>query len=193
MPTVAAGPDDVVAVLEAGRGVEFLEGGGGRHDLLDHGLQAAALLAAWRPGDDELAVAGLVHDIGHVLAPGLDDAHGEVAAAFVAPVLGRRVAALVRLHVPAKRYAVTRDPTYRARLAPDSIASLALQGGDMDGAELAAFEAEPHGADALVLRRADEGAKEPDRSVPGLGHWLGSLRAVAAGAKMAAPGPPGRN
>ena len=35
---------------------------------LDHALQTAALLAHLQPGDDELAAAGLVHDIGHLLA-----------------------------------------------------------------------------------------------------------------------------
>ena len=36
---------------------------------LDHGLQCAFELAAVRPDDHELQVAGLVHDIGHRFGP----------------------------------------------------------------------------------------------------------------------------
>ena len=42
---------------------------------LDHALQTAALLAHLHPGDHELAAAGLVHDIGHLLPGGTDEAH----------------------------------------------------------------------------------------------------------------------
>ena len=42
-------------------------------DLHDHALQTAALLRRGHPSDKELQVAGLVHDIGHLLRPG-DDA-----------------------------------------------------------------------------------------------------------------------
>ena len=65
---------------------------------LDHGLQCAHELAIAHPGDDELQVAGLVHDIGHRF--GDDAGHGVLGAGFVRPVLGERVAALVDLHVP---------------------------------------------------------------------------------------------
>ncbi|GHE05062.1 HD domain-containing protein [Streptomyces alanosinicus] len=38
-------------------------------DILDHGLQVAALLAVSHPDDEELQLAGLVHDIGRFLVP----------------------------------------------------------------------------------------------------------------------------
>jgi predicted HD phosphohydrolase len=145
---------------------------------LDHGLQCAEELKALAPDDVELQLAGLVHDVGHGRAHIRD--HGWAGADAVRGVLGDRVAELVGLHIDAKRYLVTTDTAYRATLSPVSVATLALQGGNMDGAELARFEAWPHWRAALDLRRADERAKTPGRAVPGLETWTPALRAFAA-------------
>lgn len=139
--------------------------------VLDHQLQCAALLAVERPDDLELQVAGLVHDIGHRLSPGASAAHGRLAGDAVRPLLGDRVAALVELHVPAKRYLVTVDPAYRRELSDGSTISLARQGGDLSADERARLEDDPHLADALVLRRCDERAKVVDLPVDGLERW----------------------
>jgi predicted HD phosphohydrolase len=139
--------------------------------LLEHGLQCAALLAWQRPDDVELQVAGLLHDIGHTLVPGDVDGHGRHAAAYLEPILGSRVADLVALHVPAKRWLVTTDPAYTAQLSAGSLATLALQGATMTPAECAAFEASPWFDDAVVLRRADEGAKVGGLDVGALDRW----------------------
>ncbi|GGU92266.1 hypothetical protein GCM10010260_28610 [Streptomyces filipinensis] len=64
-------------------------------DILDHGLQAAALLAVSHPRDEELQPAGLVHGIGHCLVPADESGHGRHAAAAVEGLLGPRVARLV--------------------------------------------------------------------------------------------------
>ncbi|MCX5380207.1 hypothetical protein [Streptomyces sp. NBC_00091] len=61
-----------------------------------HGLQTAALLRRSHPYDKELQVAGLVHGLGPLLSAG-----GHDAAEAVRPLLGDRVARLVRLHAPA--------------------------------------------------------------------------------------------
>lgn len=165
----------VAALEEAGRtpseeGLAMTE--------LDHALQTAHELARRRPGDLELQVAGLVHDLGHAMGTG--DAHARLGAAALRPVLGDRVARLVEAHVPAKRYLVTVDPEYRASLSPGSIASLALQGGDLDAGAVAHHAASPWWADALELRRADDAAKTPGRVVPALDDWIAALRSVAA-------------
>lgn len=156
-------------------------------DILDHSLQCAHVLAGRRPADAELQVAGLVHDLGHVTGAGDPTApvtHGELGAAFVAPLLGERVAVLVALHVPAKRYLVATESSYGNRLSDGSAYSLGLQGGAMSEAEIAAFRADPHGPDAALLRQADEAAKVIGRTVPALDTWIPVLRQVAAAATL---------
>jgi predicted HD phosphohydrolase len=145
---------------------------------LDHGLQCAETLSRVAPDDKALQIAGLVHDICHGQCPIAD--HARVSADAVRPVLGERIAALVGLHVDAKRYLVATDPTYGERLSPVSVQTLALQGGPMDEAEARAFEANPHARDAISLRMADEEAKVVGMKVAGLDTWLPLLRAIAA-------------
>ena len=87
----------------------------------------------------------------------------------VSALFGDRVAQLVALHVEAKRYLVSADAAYRARLSPDSVRTLALQGGDMTAEAFAAFEAEAHWRDRLRLREADEAAKNSGPDGPGTG------------------------
>ncbi len=173
--------DQLVAFIDACDGVfDSLGADGDPVDILDHSLQCAAELARVAPDDTELQVAGLVHDLGHAVAHGSVTDHGAVGAAFVASLLGERVARLTALHVPAKRYLVATDPAYADALSAGSTLSLAHQGGAMDAAEVAAYEADPHGAAAATLRRADEAAKVVGRVVPGIDAWVPALRAVAA-------------
>jgi len=144
---------------------------------LDHGLQCAAELKAMSPGDTDLHLAGLLHDIGHGRGHIRD--HAWTGAAAIGSLMGERIAQLVGLHIDAKRYLVTTDPAYRGKLSPTSIETLALQGGDMSADEVARFETWPHWRDALLLRRADEAAKTVGRVVPGLDAWLPALRLAA--------------
>jgi predicted HD phosphohydrolase len=145
---------------------------------LDHALQTAALLAHLHPGDDELAAAGLVHDIGHLLPGGTDEAHATDAARAVRRALGERVAATVGLHVAAKRYLVATDPGYGGVLTDDSVVSLGRQGGAMTGEEAAEFLALPSAADAVTLRRADDSGKVEGLVVRDLASWIPLLRGV---------------
>lgn len=142
-----------------------------RVGILAHGLQTAAVLAAHAPDDVELQIAGLVHDLGHVAVPHDVDGHGRHGRVLFEELLGERVADLVELHVPAKRYLVTVEEQYFGGLSDGSICTLAEQGGPMAPDEVATFEAEPRHQEAIVLRRADEAAKVPGREVPGLDHW----------------------
>jgi predicted HD phosphohydrolase len=182
--------DDIERLLAgaAGRPVE-VDGPGGVMPFthLDHALQVAAVLRRERPDDPELAVAGLVHDIGHLL-PGVGDAeHAGAGAAAVRQALGERVAELVGLHVEAKRYLVARQGTYGDELSADSVASLSLQGGPMSSDEQASFARLPHAADAVALRRADESGKVEGLPVGGLGEWLVIVRGLTASVRE--PGP----
>jgi len=144
-------------------------------DLLQHSLQCAQLLGNTASDDVELQVAGLLHDLGTMLEPGRPDTHARTGADSIEPLLGARVAALVGGHDQAKRYLVSTDPAYRSRLSGMSIATLAVQGGDMTDEECAAFEAGEHFASLIKLRRADDAAKVEGRNVPGLDYWRDRL------------------
>jgi predicted HD phosphohydrolase len=147
--------------------------------ILHHGLQCAAWLRRTEPDDFGLQLAGLLHDVGHILAPGHEDAHGAVGATYVRPVLGDRVAALIEAHVPAKRYLVTVDGSYRSQLSEGSVRTLILQGDAMSDDEVEAFRAAPYAEAAVQLRRADEAAKDPGAEVDDLAAWLPTLVAAA--------------
>jgi predicted HD phosphohydrolase len=147
---------------------------------LDHALQTAAVLAQRHPGDDELALAGLVHDIGHLLPGGTDEAHAADAADAVRRALGERVAGMVRLHVEAKRYLVATEEGYGGVLTGDSVRSLGRQGGAMTDEEAAEFLRRPWARDAVTLRRADDSGKVDGLVVGDLAGWVDLLGAVSA-------------
>ncbi|MFG2292900.1 HD domain-containing protein [Streptomyces sp. NPDC048603] len=150
-------------------------------DLHDHGLQTAALLRRSHPADKELQVAGLVHDLGHLLRPGDDAGHAEAGAAAVRPLLGARVARLVELHVPAKRYLATVEPG-RA-LSPQSALTMRTQGGPMSAAELRAFVSDPEAEAAVILRQADDAGKVVGLDAGVMEDWREVLHLVAARAR----------
>ena len=176
--------DDMIDVLATG--ADHLLSPGVPVSQLDHALQTAALLAHLHPGDDELAAAGLVHDIGHLLPGGTDEDHATDAARAVRRALGGRVAGTVGLHVEAKRYLVANDAAYGAVLASDSVMSLRRQGGEMTHDEAKAFLALPWATDAVTLRRADDSGKVEGLEVRDLDSWAPLLREVSRSAASAA-------
>ena len=93
--------------------------------------------------------------------------------------MSRRVTEPIRLHVAAKRYLCTVEPGYAASLSPASVYTLGVQGGPMQRAELAEFEANWYAATAIRLRRWDDMAKETAVQVPGFDHYTATLRALA--------------
>ncbi len=138
---------------------------------LAHALQCAWLLRQQRPHDEEMQVAGLVHDVASSLEPRPPGCHAAAGGELVRPLLGLRVAALVAGHVAAKRWLVSCDPTYRDRPSDNSRATLARQGDVFSASERAEFEASPYPAECILLRRADDDAKQPGRIVPSLASW----------------------
>lgn len=147
-------------------------------DILDHDRQCAELLREWLPDDEELQVAGLVHDIGHHLVPGDDAGHGRTGADAVRALLGNRVARLVELHVTAKRYLAAKDSTHA--LSASSKRTLLAQGGPMTTDEAAAFESDPEFEAAIILRRADDAGKVVGLTVHSLDWWRPVVERVAA-------------
>ncbi|WP_327665257.1 HD domain-containing protein [Streptomyces sp. NBC_00498] len=171
--------EELMAALHACRGAwDAPDRSGDPVDLHDHALQTAALLRRSRPSDKELQVAGLVHDLGHLLCPGDDAGHADRAADAVRGLLGERVARLVRLHVPAKRYLATTEPG--RGLSPQSALTLGVQGGPMTPREVAAFEADPHAEDAVTVRQADDAGKVVGLDAGVMEDWRPVLELVAA-------------
>jgi predicted HD phosphohydrolase len=81
----------------------------------------------------------------------------------------------IRLHVAAKRYLCATDSEYIGRLSRPSLDSLALQGGPMSPAEVAAFERLPKWDHAVLLRAWDDEAKVPGLEVPPLSSYRGRM------------------
>jgi [1-hydroxy-2-(trimethylamino)ethyl]phosphonate dioxygenase len=154
--------------------------------VLEHCLQCAHFAEQSNASPSTVAAA-LLHDIGHVLhglpediaQQGVDGAHEEVAAAYLARWFGQDVTEIVRLHVAAKRYLCATDRGYIAQLSPSSIESLQLQGGPMSHEEVAAFEALPNASVAVQVRRWDDEAKIPELVVPGVAHYRDVLLRVS--------------
>lgn len=147
-----------------------------------HALQCAHL-AEQADASPALVAAALLHDLGHLLAPeqgpkpiGADDLHQFMALPFLRGVFPEAVLAPIRLHVDAKRYLCRVDPSYWAGLSPASKKSLVLQGGPFSAEEAHAFMAQAFAADAVALRRWDDGAKNPEASTPGWTHYAGVLQ-----------------
>jgi len=146
---------------------------------LQHALQCAALARA-EHADDDLVLAALLHDVGHLI-PGaasdtVDAHHGHRGAVLLRPFVSPRLAWLVSHHVAAKRYLCTVDAHYAADLSPASRRSLELQGGLLDHDARVRLEGEAWLADALRIRRWDDLAKVRDAAVPPLSAYLELLR-----------------
>jgi phosphonate degradation associated HDIG domain protein len=132
----------------------------------EHAIQCATLAEQDR-ASPALITAALFHDIGHLVNPGdraaalrsRDGEHEITGAEHLAQWLGDDVTLPVRLHVPAKRYLAAVDPAYTATLSPGSTLSLEWQGGPFSSEQVRRFAAAAGAADAIRLRRWDEGAK----------------------------------
>ncbi|EMF52085.1 MULTISPECIES: hypothetical protein [Streptomyces] len=118
-----------------------------------HALRTAALLRRGRPADKELQVAGLVHTLGQLLRPGDDAGHADLAADTLRPLLGDRVAQLVRLHA----------------LGPDHLVRLHA-GGWVDAGLV---------EDVLTLRQAGEAGRSAGVDAGVLEDWRTVLELVA--------------
>ncbi len=134
----------------------------------EHALQCAALARA-SGASDALIAAALLHDVGHLVSDVQgtdryrfdedDDGHDALGARVLSPILGAAVAQPVALHVTAKRWRCTREPSYHEQLSPASRATLKAQGGLLSEEECRRFEAHPGFANALALRSWDDTAK----------------------------------
>ena len=142
----------------------------------EHMRQAGALAeAAGAPAP--LVAAALLHDVGH-LRDATDRKHGDAGAQWLSQWFGEAVTEPVRLHVAAKRYLCATEPGYFGLLSPESVRTLALQGGPMTPEQAAAFDVLPYALDAVAVRRWDDEAKDPAVTPPEFSHFealLGGL------------------
>jgi phosphonate degradation associated HDIG domain protein len=151
-----------------------------------HALQTA-WLAEQAEASPSLVAAALLHDVGHLLcdegdasvATSGDPDHAEAGARFLAAGFPESVVAPVRLHVVAKRYLCTFEPSYSQHLTAASRESLHHQGGLLNKDEAALFLAAPYADDALALRRWDEMGRVPGLATPSLAHFRAYLEVVA--------------
>ena len=164
---MTAGLDVVGLFARAGR-----QRYGERVTQLDHALQCAAHARRDR-ADDEVVIAALLHDVGHLreTAPAKeapDRHHGADGADLLRAWVPPRLAWLVEHHVVAKRYLVTIDPRYAACLSSASRRSLSAQGATLEAERAFTLETHPWFGDAVRIRRWDDAAKEPDAVCPPL-------------------------
>lgn len=152
-------------------------------DQRAHALQAA-LLAERSGCVPALIVGALLHDIGHMVhdlgedpaKEGIDDRHEQLGHDYLKAYFGPEVTEPIRLHVAAKRYLCGTETDYFATLSPDSVRSLALQGGPMSPLEAAAFARQPFAHEAVRLRRFDEAAKVMNLPTPPVEYYLPLLQ-----------------
>ena len=147
----------------------------------DHALQCALLVRA-EGLDEGLVVAGLLHDIGHLLIgehagkPEFldeDRQHQAVGARVLCRWYPPEITVPIRQHVNAKRYLCTVE-AYHATLSRASQRSLRVQGGLLSDSERLAFEGE-HADRAVTLRRLDDRAKQVGVRVPPFSDFLDLL------------------
>lgn len=187
---MALGLDDIGQLL-ATRG--FGQYGGEAVSQLEHALQCAQL-AEQANEAPATVLAALLHDLGHLLAPGggagdrdaeqragQDDLHQYLVIPFLRGLLPDAVLEPIRLHVDAKRYLCAVEPGYWQALSPASQRSLVLQGGAFAQQDAARFAAQPFAQEAIRLRRYDDQAKQPGLATPALGHYLDLLGREALG------------
>jgi len=187
MARVAGSVDEVVALYRRWGADHYDE------DLsqLAHALQTAAL--ARRDGaGEELVVAALLHDVGHLLELELEATsgaadqrsvdlnHEAVGAQYLSTLFPPAVTAPVALHVRAKRYRCAVDAEYHDQLSDGSKRSLELQGGPMTANEVASFEANPGFEAAVQLRGWDDGGKVDGLEVPALDDYLNMIERVTS-------------
>jgi len=135
----------------------------------EHALQAAYM--AKRAGaEEEVIIAALLHDIGHIYALAVHSKdymgdygasrHEHVGAEFLLSLgFTPLVASLVRRHVDAKRYLTCVQPSYMNKLSEASKVTLRYQGGPMSREEAERFEQDPLKSTILLMRTWDEKAK----------------------------------
>ncbi len=164
--TVVQIVNEVFGLLQRFGGADYI---GEAISQLEHACQAAQMAIA-QGFDDEVVLAALFHDIGHLCAlngdhPQMDGygvkEHEKLGADYLrSHGFSPKVTRLVESHVAAKRYLCFVDPEYYDRLSVASKRTLVFQGGPMSPEEAMEFRSDPLYSIILLMRQWDELAKE---------------------------------
>ena len=153
---------------------------------MDHAVQCAAL-AQQSGASDDLIIASLLHDVGHLLELesksgnvniDIDDKHESTGARYLAKSFKSGVTAPIALHVAAKRYLCAVEPAYFGTLSEGSVKSLELQGGPMTDEEARRFEGLAGFEDSVSLRRWDEQGKILDLEVAPFSSYVPMMQSL---------------
>jgi phosphonate degradation associated HDIG domain protein len=168
--------DAVFSLYESRGDAEYV---GEPVSVLEHSVQSAQRAEA-EGHDEDVILAALLHDIGHLLPQTAADgmaglghrSHERAGAAFLREAgFSEKVAELVLGHVRAKRYLCFRQPAYYENLSEASRQTLVFQGGVMTEAEARAYEAGPYFGLSIKMREWDEAAKVPGQPLPDLARY----------------------
>ena len=160
----------------------------------EHMVQAA--MHAEKDGQsDEVILASLLHDIGHLVifdhqeeqhnipnnnittmgTVGVKN-HEKVGADYLRKLnIPYPIPELVEGHVQAKRYLTCINPEYHERLSSASRKSLQFQGGPMTHMESIVFKKNPLFQTFLDMRRYDDAAKETNIKIKDLQYYKEKL------------------
>ena len=131
----------------------------------EHMIQSA-VSAEEHMETEEVILACLLHDIGHLLENddmnglGVMD-HGVVGSKYLEKIgMNKKVCKLVEKHVAAKRYMVSIYESYYENLSDASKKTLEYQGGKMNEAEINEFEKDIDMIYILGVRYHDDNGKK---------------------------------
>lgn len=143
---------------------------------MEHAIQSA--LYSIKYDNDNLTVASLLHDIGHLLYESNEQMimNDENLGVKCHELIGyeylkingfnEEVCVLVRNHVNSKRYLATLNENYGNTLSEASKKTLIYQGGLMTDMELLEFENDKYYNESILLRYCDDNGKNIDMELP---------------------------
>ena len=124
----------------------------------------------------EIIIAGLLHDIGHVIGQKHNLAsmgeygtkHHDLIGSRVLQKVGMcdKVCNLIENHVKVKRYLVSKDLAYYDSLSDASKQTFKHQGGKLTEEEIKEYEEDPNLELYILLRKYDENAKIENMVLP---------------------------
>jgi 2-amino-1-hydroxyethylphosphonate dioxygenase (glycine-forming) len=169
-----ANAEEVFALFQQYGSADYI---GEKVSQTEHAFQAAEL-AERDYYEDEVVLAALFHDIGHLIefvqpAERMEEHgvvnHEKLGADYLREKgFSDKIARLVESHVAAKRYLTYKIPGYYNQLSDASKFTLEQQGGRMDETEAELFEQDDLHQLFIRLREWDDKAKTENLPLPGM-------------------------